>query len=87
MASVLSLLQSDWCRRFPGGRTNPGLGLQPVLSLRVRTGAAHLGYLRLAKAVLSAVSVVKADRVQGGAATNRVRREISVSVATNGPSW
>ena len=23
--------------------TNPGLGLQPVLSLRVRTGAAHLG--------------------------------------------
>ena len=23
--------------------TNPGLGLQPVLSFRVRTGAAHLG--------------------------------------------
>ena len=46
------------------------------------------GYSLLAKAVSSAVSVVK---VQGGAATNRVRREISVSVATrvatNGPFW
>ena len=41
--SGISILQSDWCRRFPGGRTNPGIGLQPVLSLRVRTGAAHLG--------------------------------------------
>ena len=39
-----------------------------------------------------AVSLLqKADRVQGRAATNRVRREISVSVATrvatNGPFW
>ena len=40
------------------------------------------GYSLLAKAVSSAVSVVKADRVQGGAATNRVQREVSVSVAT-----
>ena len=30
------------CRHFSGGRTNPGIGLQPVLSSRVRTGAAHL---------------------------------------------
>ena len=48
-------------------------------------------YLVLAKAVSSTVSVIKADRVQGGVATNRVRREISVSVATcvatNGPFW
>ena len=35
----------------------------------------------LGKAVSYAVSVVKADHVQGGAATNRVRREISISVA------
>ena len=35
----------------------------------------------LAKAVSYTVSVVKADHVQGGAATNRVRREISISVA------
>ena len=35
----------------------------------------------LGKAVSCAVSVVKADRVQGGAATNRVRKEISISVA------
>ena len=34
----------------------------------------------LAKAVSCAVSVVKFDRVQNGAATNRVRREISISV-------
>ena len=53
--------------------------------------AAALGYSLLAKAVSSAVSVVKADHVQGGVATNCVRREISVSVATcvasNGPFW
>ena len=42
----------------------------------------------LGKAVSYAVSVVKADHVQGGAATNRVRREISISVAAlNGPLW
>ena len=35
----------------------------------------------LGKAVLCAVSVVKPDCVQSGAATNRVRREISISVA------
>ena len=53
--------------------------------------AAALGCLLLAKAVSCAVSVVKADRVQGGAATNRVRRDTSVSVATrmatNGNFW
>ena len=49
--------------------------------------AAAPGYLLLAKAVSCAVSVVKADLVQGGAVTNHVRRKISVSVATNGPSW
>ena len=32
----------------------------------------------LAKAVSCAVSVVKADRVQGGAVTSHVRREISI---------
>ena len=37
--------------------------------------------LLLAKTVSNAVSVVKTDRVQGGTATNRVRREISISVA------
>ena len=35
----------------------------------------------LAKAVSCTVSVVKADRVQRGAATKRTRREISISVA------
>ena len=49
--------------------------------------AAALGDPLLAKAVSCAVSVVKADRVPGGAATNRVRREVSISVATNGPFW
>ena len=47
-----------------------------------------MGYSLLAKTVLCAISV---DRVQAGAATNRIRREISVSVvtreATNGPFW
>ena len=43
--------------------------------------------LLLAKAVSCTVSVVKLDRVQGGAATNTVRREISMSVATNSPFW
>ena len=33
--------------------------------------AAALGYSLLAKAVMSAVSVVKADRVQGGVCTKR----------------
>ena len=50
-----------------------------------------MGCLLLAKAVSCAVSVVKADGVQGGAATNHVQRDISVSVATrmatNGPFW
>ena len=49
------------------------------------------GYSLLAKAVSSAVSVAKTDCVQGGAATNCVQREISVSVATcvatNAPFW
>ena len=44
--------------------------------------------LLLGKAVSCAVSVVKANHVQGGAATNRVRREISISVAAlNGLLW
>ena len=46
--------------------------------------AAAPGYLLLAKAVSCAVSVVK---VQGGAATNHLRREMGVSVATNSPFW
>ena len=37
--------------------------------------AAALGDSLLAKAVSCTVSVVKTDRVQGGTATNRVRRE------------
>ena len=42
----------------------------------------------LGKAVWWTVSVVKAYRVQGGATTNRVRREISISVAAlNGLLW
>ena len=42
----------------------------------------------LGKAVSCTISVVKADRVQGGAATNRVQREISISVlALNGLLW
>ena len=42
----------------------------------------------LCKAVSCTISVVKADRVQGGAATNRAQREISISVpALNGPLW
>ena len=33
-------------------------------------------------------AVAKADHVQGGAATNRVQREITISVAAlNGPLW
>ena len=47
--------------------------------------AASLGYMMFAKASSCAVSVVKADRIQDGAATNHVRRELRVSVATNGP--
>ena len=43
--------------------------------------AAAPGDSLFAKAILSTVSVVKADRVQGRAATNHVRREISISVA------
>ena len=53
--------------------------------------AAASGYLLLAKAVSSAVSVVKVDHIQGGATTNCIRRAMSVSmathVATNGPFW
>ena len=53
--------------------------------------AAAPGYSLLAKAVMSAVSVVKTDCVQGEATTNHVRRAMSVSVAThvatNNPFW
>ena len=37
------LLQSDWCRRFSGGGTNPRIGLSPVLQFSGRgRGSAHL---------------------------------------------
>ena len=53
--------------------------------------AAAPGYLLLPKAVMNAVSVVKTDCVQGETTTNRVRRAMSVSVAThvatNNPFW
>ena len=53
--------------------------------------AAASGYSLLPKAIMSAVSVVKTDCVQGEATTNRVRRAMSVSaathVATNNPFW
>ena len=50
--------------------------------------AAALGDSLLAKAVSCTVSVVKTNRVQGGAATNHVRREISISVAAlNSSLW
>ena len=48
------------------------------MQIKERVAAAPDNSL-LAKAVSCAVSVVKADRVQGGAATNHVRREISIS--------
>ena len=47
--------------------------------------AASLGDLLFAKALLCAVSVVKNDRVRGGATTSRVQREVSVSVAIDKP--
>ena len=49
--------------------------------------SATLGDSLLAKAVSCAISVLKANRVQGGAAINCVRREVSISVATNGTFW
>ena len=49
---------------------------------------AALGESLLGKAVSCTVSVVKTDFVQGGGATNRARREISISVAApNGLLW
>ena len=39
-----------------------------------------------AKASLHPISVVMAGHVQDGAATSRVRREISVFIATNRPA-
>ena len=49
--------------------------------------AAVPGHSLLAKAVSSAVSVVKVDRVQGEACTKRDTESVSVAtrVATNGP--
>ena len=42
----------------------------------------------LGKAVWCAVSVVKADHVQGGATIDHIRRKINISVsALNGPLW
>ena len=49
--------------------------------------AASPGDSLFAKALSCAISVAKANRVQDRAATSRVQREISVSVATNGPFW
>ena len=54
--------------------------------------AAAPGYSLLAKAVSCAMLLLyKANCVQGGPATNRVRREVNVSgatrVATNSPFW
>ena len=47
--------------------------------------AASSGDLLFAKALLCAIFVVKCDRVQGGATTSRVQREVSVSVAIDKP--
>ena len=47
--------------------------------------AASLGNLLFAKTLSCAISVVKTDHVQDGAATSHVRREISIAVATNMP--
>ena len=49
------------------------------MQIKERVAAAP-GYSLLAKAVSSTVSVIKADRFQGGAATNHVRREVSLFV-------
>ena len=52
--------------------------------------AAASGYSLLARAVTSAVSVVKVDRVQGGVCTKiDTVQSVSVAtrVATNGPFW
>ena len=49
--------------------------------------AASLGKLPLGKALLCAVSVVKAGRVKDGAAISCVQREISVFMSTNEPFW
>ena len=53
--------------------------------------AAAPGYSLLAKAVSCAILLYKANCVQGGPATNRIRREVNVSgatrVATNSPFW
>ena len=43
--------------------------------------------LLLAKTLWCEVSVVKTDCVQVGVTTNCVRREISISGATNRPVW
>ena len=39
------------------------------------------------KALLCAVSVIKAGHVQDGATTNSIQREVSVFMATNGNFW
>ena len=45
------------------------------------------GDLLLAKALLCAISVVKADFVQGEANTAMYEARYSISLATNGPVW
>ena len=54
----------------------------------------HVCFTQIKERVATALGyslLAKADCVQGGAATNRVQREISVSVptrvATNSPFW
>ena len=54
------------------------------MQIKERVAAAS-GYSLLPKAVSCAVSVVKADHVQGRATTNHVQREISISVAYQQP--
>ena len=43
-----------------------------------QNNAAAPGDLLLAKTILCPVSVIKSDSVQGGGATKRVRREVSI---------
>ena len=46
---------------------------------------AALSNLHFTRGVSCAIAVVKANRVQGGATTNHVRREISISAPTYNP--
>ena len=48
---------------------------------------ATLSDLLFTRAVSCTIAVVKVDHVQGGATTNHVRREISISVPIYSPFW